>query len=245
MKFFRNRFKLEKNWRASGTGNTTYNTGGNHVIPEGKFKITVHGRGGTGTAASGGNFAGNNPATGGNYAGTNPGSGGNFAGNNPGSGGNIANYNPGSGGNYANTNPSTPGNPYYNPPYYIPESGPEPGNFAGNNPPTPGNPNYNPYVPGNANYNPYTPGNANYNPYTPGNAYYNPIVPGNANYNPYTPAAAGNPSTVMGETFPGSNTGGTPAPNQPPVIIGRYAVPDNAPAAIVVPSGGYVTVESE
>ena len=124
-------FNLEKTWRASGTGTTTFNTSSNIAIPYGKYSITVEGKGANGNA----NIPGNsnyNPPTGqnteyynspnpGNHTGYNapyyvpstPWGPQNWAGTatfNPAGPGNVATYNPLSPGNYATTNPNIPGN---------------------------------------------------------------------------------------------------------------------------------------
>lgn len=54
------KFTLEKTWRASGVGTTTFNAPGNFAIPYGKNKITVTGKGAAGVA---GNIATYNPPT--------------------------------------------------------------------------------------------------------------------------------------------------------------------------------------
>jgi hypothetical protein len=87
------------------------------------------------------------------------------------------------------------------------------------------------------------PGNLNYNPLVPGNANYNPIVPGNANYNPIIPAAAGNPSSALGVTAPGSPTGGTPATPVGETLVSYYTYPDNATYPVTVASGGSITIK--
>jgi len=97
-------------------------------------------------------------------------------------------------------------------------------------------------VPGNSNFNPITPGTANYNPIVPGNSNFNPVVPGNANYNPIVPAAAGNPSSALGVTAPGSNVGGTAASPIGATLVSYYAYPDNATYPVTVPSGGNINI---
>lgn len=237
-------FGLEKTWRASGTGTTTINAPGNYTLAHGKYELTVSGRGSSGTAQSGGNFAGNNPGTyiSGNYAGANPGFyvGGNFAGfysgfyapggSNPGSyspgGFNPPSYNPVWTFTFAN------GGVYYLAARYNPGN-PIPGTY------TPGNPLPGSYYPGNAYYNSGS--------YYPGNAFFNPgnYTPGNPTYNPYIPAVPGQPASLLGITFPGSASGGTPAPYVPPVKVRYYDVADGQDYAATVPSGGYITVNSE
>lgn len=54
------KFTLEKTWRASGVGTTTFNSPGNFSVPYGKNKITVTGRGGAGAV---GNITSYNPPT--------------------------------------------------------------------------------------------------------------------------------------------------------------------------------------
>jgi len=71
-------FNLEKTWRASGTGTTTFNTSSNIAIPYGKYSITVEGKGANGNP----NVAGNsnyNPGSPGNPLGTNPSTPGNYS----------------------------------------------------------------------------------------------------------------------------------------------------------------------
>jgi len=248
-------FGLEKTWRASGTGTQTFNSAGNYPIPYGRYRITVAGRGGTGTAAVPGNPY-YNPVVPGN-ANYNPYIPGN------------ANYNPATPGN-ANFNPYTPGNPVYNPTspgnynyypgyyeapfysYYFDDVQPGyylPGNISGQNPPSGGNyAGSNPGSGGNfAGNNPSTPGNfAGNNPASGGNfAGNNPTTGGNfAGNNPTTPAVAGNPATALGVTMPGSNSGGTPAPVTPATLVSYYSYPDNTTYPVSVPSGGYVTITS-
>lgn len=249
-------FRLEKNWRSTGVGDTTHNSPGNHSVAYGKFEITVEGRGGTGNAASGGNFAGNNPsyyAAGNAYY--NPPS---YTGPTP-SGSNPSYFVAGT----ANYNPPTytAGNATYNPPtlvnpaiYVAANKGSpatynpaeySPGNFAGNNPSyyaagTYANTNASYYLAGNTNYNPpsYTPPTyAGSNP-----SYYEA---GTATYNPYSPAVAGLPASVMGVTFPGSPTGGSLASFVSATKISRYTTPDNATYPVVAPSGSYITIKTK
>lgn len=180
------------------------------------------------------------------------------------------NFNPFVPGN-AFFNPFVPGNPNFNPGYYQPgsynfffddftpgvyypgnPSGSNPGsggNFAGNNPGSGGNPSgFNPPSGGNfAGFNPGSGGNfAGNNPSSGGNfAGNNPPTGGNfAGNNPTTPAVPGNPSTALGVTMPGSNSGGTPAPATPATLVSYYSYPDNATYPVSVPSGGYVTITS-
>ena len=124
-------FNLEKTWRASGTGTTTFNTSSNIAIPYGKYSITVEGKGANGNANIPGNSNYNQP-TGQNADGYNSPNPTNVSGYlppyyiattpwgpqvwggaptyNPSVPGNVANYNPLSPGNYATTNPNVPGN---------------------------------------------------------------------------------------------------------------------------------------
>ena len=110
--------KLEKT-NVANKATVSFNSPGNYVAPYGKTVVRVSGRGASGNATTGGNYAGEsyvstNPTTGGNYAGesyvsTNPTTGGNYAGES------YVSTNPTTGGNYAgeaysSTNPSTPGN---------------------------------------------------------------------------------------------------------------------------------------
>ena len=148
------KFTLEKTWRASGTGTTTFNAPGNFTLPFGKSVTTVQGRGGTGNPGTTGNISAYNPPSGGS-ANYNSFTSGN-ANYNPISPSTVI-YNPTSGGN-AYFNPAFPGSDYYNP-------------VSG------GNPYYNPIVPGNANYNAYQSGTDFYNPVVPGTTTYNsPLV---------------------------------------------------------------------
>ena len=259
-------FGLEKTWRASGTGTQTFNSAGNYPIPYGRYRITVTGRGGTGTAAVPGNPNFNPPTPGNpNYNPFVPGN----ANYNPFVPGNPfynptvpgnPNYNPFTPGN-PNYNPTVPGNANFNPGFFVskygsfipgnvagynPSSG---GNFAGNNPGSGGNfAGTNPSSGGNfAGNNPSSGGNfAGNNPSSGGNfAGNNPTNPGNfAGNNPTTPAAPGNPATALGVTMPGSNSGGTPAPVTPATLVSYYSYPDNATYPVSVPSGGYVTITS-
>jgi hypothetical protein len=120
-------FSLDKTWRASGVGSTTFNASGNVVVPYGKNIVAVTGKAQDGNPNSGGNYAGLNPSSGGNYAGLNPSSGGNYAGLNPSTGGTVSGSNPPTGGNYAGTNPPTGGNyAGMNPGVYNPSNNPIP-----------------------------------------------------------------------------------------------------------------------
>lgn len=125
-------FNLEKTWRASGTGTTTFNTSSNYSIPYGKYSITVEGKGANGNS----NIPGNS-----NY--------------NPPSGQNAGYYNP----PFQDNNPAAYNPPFYQAespwgPRVI-------GGTQNYNPPVPGTvANYNPLVPGTyATTNPTTPGN--------------------------------------------------------------------------------------
>lgn len=187
-------FKLEKTWRATGVGSTTFNTPGNFTIPFGKYDILVSGRAGTGNPDTPGNISGYNPIVPSTIAGYNAPSPSNIAGYNPispgnatglynaGSGGNFAGYTQ-SGGNIASWNAPTPGG--FNVTEYVTRydqyfTGGTPGNPTGTfNPPSGGNiANYNPFVAGNGVFSPITPGSANYNSPSPGNQNYNPPTPG-------------------------------------------------------------------
>ena len=197
-------FKLEKTWRATGVGTTTFNSPGNFTIPFGKYEVLVSGRAGTGNPNTPGTISGYNPIVPSTVSGSNPttpsnisgynavspgnptgvfnaGSGGNFAGYTQ-SGGNVAGYNAPTGGGFNVTQfVST---------YDIIRNAGTSNNPTGTfNPPSGGNiASYNTFVAGSANYNAYVAGSANYNPYVVGNANYNPYVVGNANYN--TPVTA-------------------------------------------------------
>ena len=132
-------FFLEKSWKASGTGTTTFNTSSNIDIPYGKYSITVEGKGASGNP----NIPGNS-----NY---NPGSPGNLLGTNPGTPGTYSQFVPAQ---FIQFPPAIGGG---NKTLYLPDR-----TFY--NPPTAGNPIYNPYSPGNyASTNPSTPGNAGAN----------------------------------------------------------------------------------
>lgn len=164
-------FKLEKTWRATGVGSTTFNTPGNFTIPFGKYEIIVSGRAGSGTPNTPGNLAAYNPAVPSTLAGYNPTSPSNISGYNtetPGNptggynpntpGGNVAGYNRDGGGNVAGYNNPIGGGftvVEYIQQYIAPVPG-APGNLTGGyNPPSGSNlAGYNPYVTGSANYNP-------------------------------------------------------------------------------------------
>ena len=167
-------FKLEKTWRATGVGSTTFNSSSNFTIPFGKYEILVSGRAGTGNPDTPGNLAAYNPTVPSTLAGYNPDSPSNISGYNtetlggptgvynPGSGGNLAGYTQ-SGGNFASTNPPTGGG-FYVTEYVTIYTANPPGGATGNptgvyNPGSGGNlAGYNPYVPGPANYNSPIPG---------------------------------------------------------------------------------------
>lgn len=167
-------FKLEKTWRASGTGTQVFNTPSNYSIPFGKYEILVSGRAGSGNPNTPSTVSGFNPTIPSTPT-------GNF---NPSSGGNFSGINPSSGGNFAGTNPAVPSNPTGN---FNPPSG---GNFAGTNPPVPGGVNSFAYItqyvppafsPSNptGNYNPPSGGNVSgFNPGSTGFAIYNAPEPG-------------------------------------------------------------------
>lgn len=207
-------FKLEKTWRATGVGTTTFNSPSNISIPFGKYEILVSGRGGTGNPNTPGNIASYNPFIPSTISGYNTAipssiSGyntivpGNATGNyNPGSGGNLAGYTT-SGGNLAGYNPGTPPTPAFTVYEYVTRY--ESAFFV----PSYATGSYNPPSGGNlASYNPYVTGSANYNPITPGNANYNPIVTGTQNYNPPTPGGTATiySAYVCEPTFPSGFT---------------------------------------
>lgn len=167
-------FKLEKTWRATGVGSTTFNTPGNFTIPFGKYEILVSGRAGTGNPNTPGTISGYNPTVPSTISGSNPSTPSNISGYNtvspgnptgvynPGSGGNFAGYTQ-SGGNVAGYNANTAGG--FNVTesvsrYDIIRNAGTSNNPTGTyNTPAGGNPvAYNPTVPGNINYNPPTPG---------------------------------------------------------------------------------------
>lgn len=167
-------FKLEKTWRSTGTGTTTFNSPGNFAIPFGKYEILVSGRAGSGNPNTPGNISGYNPIVPSTISGFNPTIPSNIAGfntiipgnatgvYNAGSGGNLAGYQQ-TGGNIAGYNAGNPPTSGVNSFAYI--------YFVNNGFTITGNPtgSYNPPSGGNlAGYNAYTAGNANYNSPTPG-----------------------------------------------------------------------------
>ena len=165
-------FKLEKTWRATGVGSTTFNSSGNFTIPFGKYEILVSGRAGTGNPDTPGNLAAYNPTVPSTLAGYNPDSPSNISSYNtltPGNptgvynpntpGGNVAGYNRDGGGNVAGYNNPVPGGfllVTYIQQYLAAVPG-APGNLTyptQYNPPGGSNlAGYNPYVTGSSNYN--------------------------------------------------------------------------------------------
>lgn len=171
-------FKLEKTWRSTGTGTTTFNSSGNFTIPFGKYEILVSGRAGSGNPNTPGNISGYNPLVPSTISGYNPTLPSNIAGYNtivPGNATGV--YNAGSGGNligyqqvggniagYNAGNPPTSGVNSFAYIYFINSGYTIAGNPTGS---------YNPPSGGNlAGYNVYTSGDANYNPPTPGQTAY-------------------------------------------------------------------------
>ena len=61
-------------------------------------------------------------------------------------------------------------------------------------------------------------------------------------YNPNTPAVAGNPSSALGVTAPGSPTGGTAATPISATLVSYYAYPDNATYPVTVAPGGNISI---
>lgn len=177
-------FKLEKTWRATGVGTTTFNTPGNFTIPFGKYEVLVSGRAGTGNPNTPGTISSYNPVVPSTISGSNPPIPSNISGYNTvspgnptgvfnaGSGGNFAGYTQ-SGGNLASYNAATGGG--FNVQEYIARydtyrEGASSNTPTGTyNPPSGGNgAGYNPYVAGTTNYNTFIAGNQNYNSPTPG-----------------------------------------------------------------------------
>lgn len=243
-------FSLEKTWRSSGVGSTTFNAPGNFQVPFGKSIVNITGRGGTGNSPVPGNAA-YNPPSGGNYAGVNY----------------TAYYT-----KYADNTiiesstsyGSSPNCPSTSASYT--NSAYTPGNYLGVN----WNQQYiwGGYLMSGTNYNcpvPYNTGFPDfqtiqytctpyYNPgtYTPSyytatnyscTPFYNPTVPGNLYYNPSTPGNAGAATNVLGVTFPGGAVGSV-APVVPATPIDAqytYTYPNSY--SVTVPSGGYITIE--
>lgn len=166
-------FKLEKTWRATGVGTTTFNSPGNFTLPFGKYEVLVSGRAGTGNPNTPGTISGYNPIVPSTVSGSNPPTPSNISGYNTISPGNPTGvFNAGSGGNLAGYT----------------QSG---GNLAGYNATTSGGFNVTEYI---ARYDTYLEGvssntpTGTYNPPSGGTgAGYNPVVPGTSNYNPPTP----------------------------------------------------------
>lgn len=165
-------FKLEKTWRATGVGSTTFNTPSNFNIPFGKYEILVSGRAGTGNPNTPGNLASYNPLVPSTIGGYNPITPSNISAYNTFTPGNPTGvFNAGSGGNLAGYT----------------QSG---GNFAGYNTPTGGGFDIIQYKATNLAEVPASSGNptGSYNPGSGGNlAGYNLNVAGSANYNSPTP----------------------------------------------------------
>lgn len=203
---------------------TTFNAPGVYIAPYGKTKVRITGRGASGNANSGGNYAGEA------YAGSNP---GNYAGTNP--------TTPALFGltEYAAQNYSGGPSPWSSGPSFT-YSGGDPGTsnssgtfpagtFPGINVPV----NYSYYFTYSVNsYTPASPGNIYYNP---GTDYYSPY------YNPYYPGSAGTPSNIGGVTFPGGNIA-TLAPVVPTTTTNISYTPSGL--SITVPAGGYVTIDN-
>jgi hypothetical protein len=253
-------FKLEKSWRSSGTGNTTFNATGNFSVPFGKSVIGITGRGGTGTAA--GSSPGNpNPPNATNYNPYVPGFTNPPSGNTVLVAGTAGNYVPPSGNTVlvAGTSEYTnsPNPTYYNP--YVPAYT-NPGSYG---PPQfiPGytDPNYGyaysgfyiigDYYPGNyvgasggnvlvagnpGNYVAATP--TYYNPYVPGytnspNAtYYNPYVAGN-----YVSPSGGNVAVAGNATPPNPTTYNPATPGTSTTVLGVYFPGGASSTASVIP----------
>jgi hypothetical protein len=247
--------KLEKT-NVANKATVSFNSPGNYVAPYGKTVVRVSGRGASGNATTGGNYAGEsyvstNPTTGGNYAGesyvsTNPTTGGNYAGEsylytNPTTGGNYA------GESYLYTNPTTPGNTVpgtcvstlYQ--YFTANNYTTYDEFPGPCSPL-GTSGCSPWPPGGdycivygyytnpSSSNPPTPGNDVYTPY------YNPTVPGNDVYTPYyNPTVPGNDNYTpyYNPTVPG-NDNYTPYYN--PTVPGNSGAPANI-AGVTFPGG--------
>lgn len=184
-------FKLEKTWRATGVGSTTFNTPSSFNIPFGKYEILVAGRAGSGNPNSPGNLASYNPLVPSTISGYNPIVPSNISayntftpGNptgvfNAGSGGNLAGYTQ-SGGNIANYNSATSGG--FNVSSFVQQ-------YLAAAPGFPGNPT--------GSYNPSSGGNlAGYNIFAAGSANYNAVITGTANYNTPTPGGTATINTT-------------------------------------------------
>lgn len=177
-------FKLEKTWRATGVGTTTFNSPGNFTIPFGKYEVLVSGRAGTGNPNTPGTISGYNPIVPSTISGSNPTTPSNISGYNTVSPGNPTGvFNAGSGGNFAGYTQSGGNVAGYNAPtgggfnvtefvarYDIIRNAATSNNPTGTfNPPSGGNlASYNTFVAGSANYNAFIAGNQNYNSPTPG-----------------------------------------------------------------------------
>ena len=183
-------FKLEKTWRATGVGSTTFNAPGNFTIPFGKYEVLVSGRGGTGNPNTPGTITGYNPTVPSTQSGSNPGTPSTISGYNPviagnptgqtnaGSGGNFAGFVQ-TGGNFAGFNTAGVGGFYVTEfiqrfdTYLVGASSNTPTGTT--NPTSGGNPVFNPIIPGNpATFNPFIPANNNFNPQVPGNQNFTP-----------------------------------------------------------------------
>jgi hypothetical protein len=259
-------FNLEKSWRSSGTGNTTFNATGNFTVPFGKSVIGITGRGGTGNPGSYSPGGTNSPF----YLAGNPGNPNPGGSNPPNAGSFTAGFsNPPGEGTYTAGDPPglgayTPGNPNpggSNPGEYVPgyvdpsygygysgfyiggnpnPGGENPGSFT---PGPPGNPpSYTPGPPGNLNPGSFTPGNPG-NPNPPGS---NPpnaswYVAGNYDDPSYSPGTPGTPTTVLGVYFPGGASGTASVIPLTTVNANAYTWPSSYP--VTVPSGGYITIQ--
>ena len=167
-------FKLEKTWRATGVGTTSFNSPGNFTIPFGKYEVLVSGRAGTGNPNTPGTISSYNPVVPSTISGYNPTIPSNISGYNTTIAGNATgNYNAGSGGNlagYTQSGGNLAGYNAGNPPtsgvfssafiYFINSGFFQPSFATGNqNPGSGGNlAGYNTYVAGTATYNSPTPG---------------------------------------------------------------------------------------
>jgi hypothetical protein len=167
-------FKLEKTWRATGVGTTTFNSPGNFTIPFGKYEVLVSGRAGTGNPNTPGTISSYNPVVPSTISGYNPTIPSNISGYNTTIAGNATgNYNAGSGGNlagYTQTGGNLAGYNVGNPPtsgvyftefvYFINSGFYYPPIATGGQNPVSGGTlaGYNTYVAGSATYNSPTPG---------------------------------------------------------------------------------------
>jgi hypothetical protein len=234
--------KLEKT-NVANKATVSFNSPGNYVAPYGKTVVRVSGRGASGNATTGGNYAGEsyvstNPTTGGNYAGesywyTNPATPGNTTPGNTVPGTCVATLY-----QYFTANNYTTYDEYPGPCSPLGTSGCSPwppggdycivyGNYS--NPSSSNPPTTNPTVPGNDVYTPY----------------YNPTVPGNDNYTPYynptVPGNSGAPANIAGVPFPGGAADSV-APTVPPTATTLSYSPSGF--SVTVPSGGYVNLDN-